>query len=449
MSFPHEQELGQYRNLRVTDIKPGDIKKVGPKLLAQLGKIEQETGTDEDPGLIFLIASRHLHGVSLNALAPEYGLKTGETLGAIFKHFGIPTLTRAEVSQAKWQDPSYRNRVASANRDRWDDPEFKTKHAEGMRRMWQDPQEREKRVAGIRDKWEDPEFVQAHSEGMKRAWEDPDYRAHMIAERVARWDDPEYRTQHSEILRQRWQDPEFRARQSATMKKQWENSDYRDRVLGSMSTVWHSERFRTRQGELLRQRRQNPVFNANNAVATRRDLAQRWQDPAFREKFLEAARRARLDPANVGRYNLPTIKGERKDIGFYAQSTWEANFARVLLSCGREFDVRQNFMLEVPEEYADLFPKGKTETNIDFLTLDPRGNSVLYEIMSYPKKYPVGWAKLEMLTTQYPMFRVVPVTDRLYKRLQQRFEAEINADPLFAGWETKKDNLKSNPTKFQ
>ena len=250
-------------------------------------------------------------------------------------------------------------------------------------------------------------------------------------------------------MRLQWQNPDFRKRKIEDSKERWNDPDYRKRFTESMSEVWHSENFKTRQGELLRQRRQNPVFNANNATAARRELLQRWHNPAYREKFLEAARRARLDPTNVGRYNLPTIKGERSDIGFYAQSTWEANFARVLLFCGREFDVRQNFRFEVPEEYRELFPEGISETNIDFLSQDPRCNLILYEIMAHPKKNPVGWAKLDMLIHQYPAFRVVPITERMYRKLQRRFEDRINTDPLLAGWETEKDNLKSNPNKFQ
>lgn len=396
-----EYDLDQYKSLRVSNIKPGDIKKVGPKPLSQLSKIEEEitaNSNEESIGVIFLMASRHLQGVSLNALAKENGIGSGQILTAVFKHFGIPTLTRAEISKAKWQDPTFR---------------------------------------------------QAQSEGLKRTWQDPEYRTRSSAERARRWVDPVYRAKQVARVKAMWQDPQFRARQSEIHRQLWDTPDYRDRVLGSMSKVWYSEKFKARQGELLRQRRQDPVFNAHNAEATRRELVQRWQDPKFREKFLEAARRMRLDPANVGKYNLPTIKGERSDIGFYAQSTWEANFARALLYYGREFDVRQNFILEVPEEYKELFPEGKTETNIDFLSLDPRGNLVLYEIMSHPKKDPVGWAKLEMLSNQYPMFRVVPVTERFYRRLERLLEDRINANPLFAGWETKKDNLKSNPAKFQ
>ncbi|MEM5797493.1 MAG: hypothetical protein QXD72_02435 [Candidatus Aenigmatarchaeota archaeon] len=84
-------------------------------------------------------------------------------------------------------------------------------------------------------------------------------------------------------------------------------------------------------------------------------MYQRWQDPEFRERQAEAARRARLNPNNVERYYLPTIRGYRGDIKLYAKSTWEANFARILLYCGREFYTGETFRLKVTDEYRELF----------------------------------------------------------------------------------------------
>ena len=124
---------------------------------------------------------------------------------------------------------------------------------------------------------------------------------------------------------------------------------------------------------MLRERWQDPEFRAQIAEAARIELQERCRrDPEFRQRLIESSRQARLDPANLGRYVLPTIYGERWDVGF-AQSSWEANLARVISYSEREFLVHE------PLRLADgsLF-------ELDFLTLDNRERWVGYEIMAYP-----------------------------------------------------------------
>src|SRR3989344_3447870 len=72
-----------------------------------------------------------------------------------------------------------------------------------------------------------------------------------------------------------------------------------------------------------------------NAEATLRTLEEQWTDEAYRERDAEAKRKARFEGNNLTKYHLPTISGIRRDIG-YAQSTWEANLARIFLYCKRD-----------------------------------------------------------------------------------------------------------------
>lgn len=105
-------------------------------------------------------------------------------------------------------------------------------------------------------------------------------------------------------------------------------------------------------------------------------------------------------------------------------------------------------MLSVPKEYQLIFKSDKTQITVDFMVQDLRGNIGVYEIMAYPKEDPVGWAKLDMLTQQYPNVPVHPVTKKMYHRLRARFENRINSSQSLAGWENSKDNLYTNPEKF-
>lgn len=172
------------------------------------------------------------------------------------------------------------------------------------------------------------------------------------------------------------------------------------------------------------------------AEAVRAMLEERWQDQEFRQRNAEAVRQARLNPDNLSRYHLPTIYGERWDIDF-AQSSWEANLARVLRLVGRGYLPHQRLRLDD----GSLF-------GVDFLTLDRRGRMVAYEIMVHPQEDPKGWDKLEEAISNYPniVFRIVD--HGFYDRLKNRFAQRISQDSNLAGWEDKDDNLRTNPQKY-
>lgn len=197
------------------------------------------------------------------------------------------------------------------------------------------------------------------------------------------------------------------------------------------------------QAEAVKRNWEDPQFRERNAEATRRN----WEDPQFKKRQAEAVSKARLDPKNIARYYLPTIKGYRGDVGFDAQSSWEANFARILICCGRKFYTGETFILEVPTEYREIIGSDKTKMRVDFVSETPRGDIVMYEIMAHPLEEPIGYAKLELLIQQHPV-DVHIIDKRLYKRLEAHFKARIDNDPMLAGWETSQDNLRTNPRRY-
>lgn len=160
------------------------------------------------------------------------------------------------------------------------------------------------------------------------------------------------------------------------------------------------------------------------------------------------AQEARLDPANRDRMVLPTIHGFRSDVGFYAQSAWEANVARVFQLIGRDYVIGANLRLEVTEDFQDIFQGPETIFNVDFSTIDSRGRTVMFELMAHPLEDPEGWAKLEMARRQYPELVIRAIDERFYERLRDRFEDAINDSPQFHGWERTGFNLRTHPEVF-
>lgn len=248
------------------------------------------------------------------------------------------------------------------------------------------------------------------------------YLTHREAVRLGlenKWKDADFRQRHVDICKARWDDPEFRQRNIAGIRARWENPESRQRGAAISRAT-------------LSGLRQDPNFIRKSAEATQLT----WQDQDFRQRINEGKRRARLNPQNWGRYTLPTISGERWDIG-YAQSAWEANLARILRFVGRDLLVREPLRLDDNSVFE-----------LDFLTLDGRDRMVGYEIMAHPKEDPNGWEKLEAAITQYPNITFKIVNTPFYRRLERRFSSRINEDNRFAGWEDGEDNLRVNPGRF-
>lgn len=422
---------------------------------------------------------------SPKAVAAEVGLDK-HTMGRVYDLLGIPRLPVGEYIKAKWKDPSFRGAIAEANRGhmlrRWQDPEYR-EFMEGvnadpksttakeesarreMNRRWANTQWREKMQKAQERRWTD-EARAEKSEEMKAKWEDPTYR------------DPLLELRQSEGYRQRLgqsisakmaSDPDYRATAIAAVRDPEAMRKAREATIER----WRDPNFRIRMSEAARiqlaAQRQDPTFNELNSRAVSQMMQERWQTQEFREKMQSIVEEMWQDPSHrelvslsgqllwldVDRRirmlqgSLSSIHGNRGDIDFYALSTWEANFARVLKLTGRDFYTRELFTLNVVPEFADIFKAATTTMAADFITVDSEGRIVLYEIMVDYLKDPVGWAKLNMLIQQHPDLDIRAITSEDYDELEQDFAEQINVTAEFSGWETQKDNLYTNPEKYQ
>jgi len=223
------------------------------------------------------------------------------------------------------------------------------------------------------------------------------------------------------------QNPSLLEKRGKAIKKSYENPESRKKLKNALERRWKSKQYKERM---------------------KQHLKTRWKtDEGYRKKMIDGSRKARLDPSNEGKFYLPTIQGERGDIG-YAQSSWEANLIRILIHCGRDFSLRESIQLNVSNKYKHLFESDSTFFNIDFVVGGSGERDLLYEIVAHPFEDPVGIAKVKMLKEQYPALDFRVVDREFYRRLEKRFQPKIDSDPNLLGWETSKDNLKTNPSKY-
>lgn len=394
-----------------SSIKPGEIKKVGPTTLSRIKNYALSLDIPEDE-IIALLSKRYEQGATVKTLAEEVGIVV-HSLRSLFKHCGIPIRSSSETTRQR-------------NMKRWQDSEYRDSMTEAMRSRWQDPDFRIRTTSAIKVNWEDPDFREA--------------QLGSIMERLP-----------STLL-----SPESKAKAVNAVRRNWQNQEYRGRMSDyasqNLRSLWSDPDYRQRQAELsgrrMTQQRKDPLFLKKMIEASSRKLTQLWQSPDFREKVIEAVRQARTNPENEGKYFLPTVAGVRGDVGF-CQSTWEANLGRIMRLSGREVIRREPFRLSVPSEYQfSLGLQPATDFHLDYLTIDPRGNFVGYEIMAHPLEGAEGWLKAELFTQQHPEVRLVLVTETFYRRLRSHFKDRIVRHPDFIGWEDSKDNLRLNHDKW-
>jgi len=356
-------------------------------------------------GLPIWLAESH-RSKSLRKISKEIGVSRW-VVTRLFDHYKIPWSSQPEASRKSLeklrQDSEYTAKMATVNQDRF-------------RNLREDPQFEVTRLKALRDALDTPEFKQKRSVAQTKAWrEHPELYANTrIASRQALltlWADPKRRVQQITKIKDVVSDIDVKKRHSEKSKQNWKDTEYRKKVTAAIHT--------------------------------------RKNDPNWLERQAEIVREALAQTSPSQRYaSLPSVHGLRRDLDFYALSTYEANFARILLMLGRDFYSRETFILRVTNQYKALFKTKTTQFDLDFVVLNPRNQLVIYEIMAHPNEDPIGWAKVRMLAYQYPHIPLHIITDRIYHRLTQRFESRVNSTPFLIGWETREDNLQTNQEKF-
>lgn len=297
----------------------------------------------------------------------------------------LPIVERKEAAKRKWDDPGFRAKQANSSRAT-------------MYRLKQDPEFQKKEAA-------------ARSAVFRNLWENNPEFGQKVADRSRRQ------------CYERWQNPEFRQRHHEGLEKELERR-------------WHDPEA-------------SPGFRKQFAETHAESTQKTWRNAKFRERIAEASRDARYRPENLNsKVHIPSIHGYRRDIGFYAQSMWEANLARVLIYGHASFSWRKTFRLTVPADYRETIGTKETDITVDFAVRDVRDRTTLYEIVAKPIAEAVKRAKLDLLRQQFPQFALIAVDPKYYEALRKEFAAKINHSRYLCGWETKQDNVRTSPAKY-
>ena len=151
--------------------------------------------------------------------------------------------------RAKWQ-ASYDERsdeIKEELRSRWQNPAFREK----MHRHWDNPEARQLQGERMAAKWEDkdPEYRSRHSEGIKARWGDPEYRKKTTAGMQKRWDDmPQEERDRIRVKVSKYtQSPEGREQSRKQMIAQWDNPEYQARIVATTEASWKDPEVRARR----------------------------------------------------------------------------------------------------------------------------------------------------------------------------------------------------------
>lgn len=234
-------------------------------------------------------------------------------------------------------------------------------------------------------------------------------------------------------LKDAWNKPGAKERRVANMRSTYDSDEYRAALSQGMKAAWRTQEYRD-----------------HILPPLRKHLDELRENPSTRKRMAEGTRRYVFKEENLTKQNTPTLRGQRNDIPFYSLSSWEANLARVIISSGRPYTVRSSSRLAVPPDIQTKYKVGEvTGWSIDFLIINEEGNLVAYELMAHPRETPIGLLKAQLFKDQYPSIELKLITSKAYYDMQRVWAPIINADPRFSGWETSKDNWKTNPDKYQ
>ena len=136
----------------------------------------------------------------------------------------------------------------------------------------------------------------------------------------------------------------------------------------------------------------------------------------------------------------------RKDLGFSVRSSWEANYARILIHDGVEFEYEpQTFVLKVPEDMKSIF-RGKDEVKYtpDFKRQDT-GHFVEIKGTWYNFNGMEAMGKCLLFQRLHPEYILEIIGIQEYRKLEKTYKGKINSSDRFLGWEQgsrHKKNLK-------
>ncbi len=218
-------------------------------------------------------------------------------------------------------------RTSARNHLAWQDPKYRQKKTESIKKMWLDEayRARMQQVSSqnLKKLWQNEDFKQLlsnlKSEEMKKRWQDPKYRLEMqkqmkeISNKI--WSDPEHRKYISELMIERTSESGWKKAQSQITKKLWQDPNFRakypaDHFRKMALSLWADENIREMHRKKIAKQREDPIFieknrqgvvSSNNrrlqenpkmmtqlAAKAKVSLQLKWQDPAYKKQVVKS-----------------------------------------------------------------------------------------------------------------------------------------------------------------
>jgi hypothetical protein len=108
-------------------------------------------------------------------------------------------LTSCALDTFKYHTEKTRAQMSESRRLLWEDPEYRDSVADAVRQSWQDP--------ARADSLKTPEFRQLKSQQSKELWKDPAYLEKYAQAHSESMAHPEYQAWHSDHKTELWKDP--------------------------------------------------------------------------------------------------------------------------------------------------------------------------------------------------------------------------------------------------
>jgi hypothetical protein len=191
-------------------------------------------------------------------------VRTEEWAGNISAALSTPEQAsrNAEAAKARWQDPTYRERVVARIREAMKDPEVHARREAAKAAFNQTPEFKETMRKVAAANWESDEYVarvvdgqrkvqgtaearRVKSENSKRLWAEkgvviaasiqkaratPEAKAKTAAQSKARWADPELAARMSAAAKKTANDPAVKAAKAAATKARWADPEWRAKM---------------------------------------------------------------------------------------------------------------------------------------------------------------------------------------------------------------------------
>lgn len=143
----------------------------------------------------------------------------------------------------KWQDPTYRKKMASEMVERWQDPLFRDYMSDNARKQmteqWKDEEYRQSRSIEARERHNRPEWRERAARNMKQTWvENPEWREMHSHRMRALWKDPEYRQKATQVQIDRWT-PELRVEWAERTRQQILNMGARNTMPNKLESLFN------------------------------------------------------------------------------------------------------------------------------------------------------------------------------------------------------------------